>query len=74
MGRVQFAFRVARSSSVRLMFTSWVSALIVIWSPSLMRAIGPPSKASGVIWPTTNPWVPPENLPSVIRATSVPSP
>lgn len=26
--------------------------------------------ASGHIWPTTNPWEPPENLPSVNKATS----
>ncbi len=43
-------------------------------SPSSTNAIKPPSCASGVICPTTNPWVPPENLPSVINATSLPRP
>ena len=34
----------------------FVSASIVIWSPSLTRAMGPPSWASGVTWPTMKPW------------------
>ena len=39
-----------------------------------MKAIRPPSNASGVICPTTNPCVPPENLPSVRKATLSPKP
>ena len=31
-------------------------------------------KRQGTTWPTTKPWVPPENLPSVIKATSFPNP
>ena len=41
-------------------------------SLSSTKAIKPPSNASGVIWPTTNPCVPPLNLPSVINATVLP--
>ncbi len=36
--------------------------------------MSPPSNASGVICPTTNPCVPPLNLPSVIKATEFPNP
>ena len=43
--------------------------LILILSPSSIRAIGPPAIASGEICPTHGPRVPPENLPSVIKAT-----
>ena len=43
-------------------------------SPFLTNARLPPVWASGEICPTTKPWVPPENLPSVIRATSEPRP
>jgi hypothetical protein len=39
---------------------------MVIESPSFTSAIGPPSKASGVTWPTTMPQVPPEKRPSVM--------
>lgn len=35
---------------------------------------GPAVKCFGVMWPTTNPCVPPENRPSVISATSLPNP
>jgi len=45
-----------------------------ILSPSFTRAMGPPSAASGDMCPTHGPRVPPENLPSVIRATESPSP
>ncbi len=38
------------------------------------KAMGPPSTASGATWPTQNPWVPPENRPSVTRAQSPPRP
>src|SRR5256712_9599972 len=34
----------------------------------------PPTAASGATWPTTSPYVPPENRPSVIRPTASPSP
>ena len=37
-------------------------------------AIGPPRNASGATWPTIRPWVAPEKRPSVISATSSPSP
>ena len=43
-------------------------------SPSSNSPIIPPLYASGVMCPTTNPCVPPENLPSVIKATSFPNP
>ncbi len=51
-----------------------VSASIVMMSPSCTKAMGPPSCASGVTWPMMKPWEPPEKRPSVIRATSWPSP
>ena len=37
-------------------------------------AIGPPTAASGVTWPTTKPWLPPENRPSVIERDLSPRP
>ena len=43
-------------------------------SPSRTKAMGPPSTASGATWPTQNPWVPPENRPSVTSAQSPPRP
>ena len=43
-------------------------------SPSLTNAMGPISAASGETWPMQRPLVPPENLPSVIRAQSRSSP
>ena len=43
-------------------------------SPFFNNAIGPPTKASGPTWPIQKPLVPPENLPSVIRATVSPFP
>ena len=49
-------------------------ASISIRSLSFTRAIRPPSKASGVIWPTTKPCVPPLKRPSVINATEAPKP
>lgn len=39
-----------------------------------MSPIGPPEAASGEMWPTAIPLVAPENLPSVINATSLPKP
>ena len=41
-----------------------------ILSPSLTMPMGPPAAASGVIWPIEAPRLAPENLPSVMRATS----
>mmetsp|Transcript_50290 Transcript_50290/g.106880 ORF Transcript_50290/g.106880 Transcript_50290/m.106880 type:complete len:202 (+) Transcript_50290:215-820(+) len=55
-------------SSLRL------TASTVISSPFWMRAIGPPTKASGDTWPTMKPWEPPEKRPSVMRATCLPRP
>ena len=46
----------------------------LIMSPSLHIDIGPLSKLSGATWPIHKPVVPPENLPSVIYKTSLPSP
>lgn len=63
------AFLAANSSSETSADKSLFTASMVMISPSFTRAILPPSYASGVIWPTTNPCVPPENLPSVIKAT-----
>ena len=45
-----------------------------IISLSFIKAMFPPSKASGTMCPTTKPCVPPENLPSVIKATDAPKP
>ena len=39
-----------------------------------MSPIGPSEAASGEMWPTAIPLVAPENLPSVINATSLPKP
>ena len=47
---------------------------MIISSPSFNRPIIPPSAASGPTWPIQNPLVPPENLPSVIKATDSPNP
>src|SRR6185369_1899798 len=54
--------------------TSPRSASIVIESPSSTSAIVPPTAASGATCPTTIPYVPPENRPSVINPTESPSP
>ena len=43
-------------------------------SPSLTRAIGPPTRASGTTCPMMNPRLAPENRPSVIKAVLVESP
>ena len=45
-----------------------------IMSPFCTIASGPPCAASGVTWPAIRPWVAPEKRPSVISATSSPSP
>ena len=64
----------ASSTPGKLMVLTDLSASILITSPSLMSAMGPPSWASGATWPMTKPWDPPLNLPSVMRATQSPSP
>ena len=51
-----------------------LAASIVIGSPSRSNPRTPPSNASGVMWPTTKPWLPPLKRPSVISATSLPRP
>ena len=73
-GCFQFALRLAISSGATFKVIDLVATLISILSLSLTKPINPPSKASGVTWPTTNPWVPPLNLPSVINATDFPKP
>ena len=50
------------------------STSTTIRSPSATNAMGPPSTASGATCPTQNPWVPPENRPSVTSAASAPRP
>ena len=50
------------------------SALILILSPVFNNPIVPPDCASGVICPTTNPCVPPEKRPSVIKCYRFPKP
>ena len=54
--------------------SSQALASMVIRSPSRTSAIGPPSCASGVMWPMMKPCEPPEKRPSVSSATSLPSP
>ena len=54
--------------------SDFLSASIVITSPFLRKAMGPPTQASGAMWPTTSPRVPPEKRPSVIRPICSPSP
>ena len=49
-------------------------AAIIIASPSFTTAIIPPTAASGPTWPIQKPLVPPENRPSVIKATVSPNP
>src|SRR5690606_18009681 len=73
-GRDQRSRRRASSASVRSTSMRRRSASMVMRSPSSSSAIGPPTAASGDTWPTTNPWLPPEKRPSVISATSAPSP
>ena len=43
-------------------------------SPSLIKAIGPPSTASGATCPTHRPVEPPENRPSVNSNVDLPRP
>ena len=74
LGRTQAARRAASAVSSISMSTRRSLASMQMRSPSSINAIGPPTAASGVTCPTTKPWLPPENRPSVIRATSEPSP
>ncbi len=64
----------ASSSSGTSSTSSRFSTSTTIVSPSRTCAIGPPRNASGATCPTINPWVAPEKRPSVISATSSPSP
>lgn len=47
---------------------------MIIRSPSLTKAIGPPTRASGTTCPMMNPRLAPENRPSVIKAVDPASP
>ena len=62
------------SSAATCSVNSRFVASMVMESPSCTSASGPPSAASGVMWPTTKPWLPPEKRPSVISATLSPRP
>ena len=46
-----------------------MSASTVTMSPSLTKAMGPPTYASGATWPIMKPWVAPEKRPSVNSTT-----
>ena len=70
LGAFHFAWRFFHSAAEMARSICRVSASISIRSPFLTHAIGPPTAASGERCPTTNPWLPPENRPSVINATS----
>ena len=62
------------TSSLIFKFIVLLGILISIISPSSTNAIAPPSAASGEICPMLKPEVPPENLPSVNKAQTFPSP
>src|SRR4030042_6876659 len=64
----------ASSESESFTFKVLLGISISIMSPFLNNPIGPPTAASGLIWPIQAPLVPPLNLPSVISATDSPSP
>jgi hypothetical protein len=66
--------RVEISFAVMSRLISRFSASMVMGSPFFTMARGRPSWASGVMWPTTKPWLPPEKRPSVMSATSLPRP
>ena len=72
LGSNHLFFRSINSSLPTRSSMVFFSAFISIISLSSISAIFPPSCASGTMWPTTKPWVPPEKRPSVIRATSLP--
>ena len=65
-------FLISLSGSLSCSFRFGMSRTIV--SPSWTIAMGPPSAASGEMWPMQGPRVPPENLPSVRRTTDSPRP
>src|SRR4030095_10895887 len=69
-GACQAARRPATSDSSTSRSMRRFSASISMRSPSRSRAMGPPTNASGEMWPTENPFVAPENRPSVMSATS----
>src|SRR6266508_1371949 len=73
-GAFHAARRLAKSASSTSTSMRRFSASISMRSPSRRSAIGPPTSASGETWPTENPFVAPENRPSVISATSLPRP
>src|SRR5690606_37240006 len=73
-GWTQFFLRSAISSSLINTLISFLIESMRITSLSFIKAILPPSHASGAICPTTKPWVPPEKRPSVIKATDFPKP
>ena len=69
-----FFFLLANSFRDKLTFKKPLSASLYIISPFLISPIGPPTAASGPTCPIEKPCVPPEKRPSVIKATSSPSP
>mmetsp|Transcript_37762 Transcript_37762/g.88853 ORF Transcript_37762/g.88853 Transcript_37762/m.88853 type:complete len:335 (+) Transcript_37762:311-1315(+) len=73
-GATHAAFRRAISASGMSTSMASVVASMVMMSPSCTIAIGPPTCASGATCPTQKPWLPPEKRPSVMSATSWPSP
>lgn len=68
------AFRRFCSSSSTSQLIVLLSESMMIRSPSLTRAIGPPILASGTTWPIINPRLAPENRPSVIKAVELARP
>jgi len=73
-GGLKFLFLLSMSSSEILTFSFLFGISISMTSPGFSSPIGPPATASGLTCPMHAPLVPPENLPSVIRATESPSP
>ena len=66
--------RSAKTSSDTRTFIVFLGISISIISPSSIKAIFPPTAASGETCPIAAPLVAPENLPSVISATEFPKP
>ena len=64
--------RIASSPTFKVIFRFGIS--MVMASPSSTIARGPPSAASGEMWPTKQPLLVPEKRPSVISAVLVASP
>src|SRR3954466_13944676 len=73
-GGAQPSRRAASSSSSTSRSRGRAAGSSRIRSPSRTNAIGPPSVASGAMWPMQGPVVPPEKRPSVSSRTSLPSP